>query len=760
VTDATSAVNAIADDLKDGVTALCDGLKAAVDGVLAVFKAAVQAAVTLAQAALTGDWGTVARMVIDGVLAALGIDPAAFYALVGTAQDSLEKIVENPSAFVGHLVDAVKLGFHQFGDNFWPHLQSGLLEWLTGTFSGIGLRMPASFDVAGIFDLVCQVLGLTWPRLRTKVVDVIGEDNTDRLEHVAGYLQTLVTGGFAALWEQVQQDLSNLWDMVVGGIRDWLVQNVVQQALLKLATMWNPIGALFELIQTAWNAYQWLRQNAQRIFGLVQAVVTSISNIVAGDIGGAADLVEGSLARLVPIAISLFADLIGLGGIADQVRAIIEQVQTAVDEAIDALIERVLAMFKGDEPDGDGDGDEGDTGEEDEWWKATQTFTAASGTHTLLFVGEGENAVLTIHSVERPLAEYVARLRDLLRGTPEEAELGAEGSGDPATVTGIQQEIYEKKIDANGGLAYSSYTHKRGSEINALLLEMANILRELPDPDSPDGLPGARPASVIDYDAPHPTKAAGLMASDSLDGSGVVAKLTSVPGSEVGSMATYRSALYQSLDNQRGIAIAPGHLLNHHLYGSGSKAENIAPVTRSVNNLMGPRVEEEVQKMIFSENRAVQYSVTVNWPTPGSPRGGPNSLPEDKLLPVSVVVTVREYTFPAQAFAGASQADLVKALSDWSNWILGDVLPISPPPFELAVPDTPVGASAVDRVKADMDSRRADIKGGRVKWRDISRAHHLNRGFSEEQLNELLDYFNSLAGGAASSSSDDDGGGA
>jgi hypothetical protein len=361
VNAAKTAVNAVADSLKTAVTALCDGLKAGIEAAIAAFKAAVQAAVTFVQALVTGDWSLVAKMVLDGILQALGIDPAAFYALVGKAQDSLEKIVADPGAFVGHLIDAVKLGFSQFGTNFWTHLQSGVVQWLFGTFSDAGIRMPARFDIAGIFDLVTQVLGLTWDRLRVKVVGLIGEENTERLEFVSGYLNALVQGGFAGLWEKVQQDLSNLWDMVIGGVKDWLIQNVVQQAILKIATMWNPAGAIFQLIQTAWNAYQWLRQNAQRIFGLAQAVVDSIAAITAGNITGAANWIEQSLAKLVPVAISLFADLIGLGGLADEIRTIIQNVQKAVDDAIDALIERVKALFKGkedDEGDGEGDGEQ------------------------------------------------------------------------------------------------------------------------------------------------------------------------------------------------------------------------------------------------------------------------------------------------------------------------------------------------------------------------------------------------------------------
>jgi Domain of unknown function (DUF4157) len=347
VNAAKTAVNAIADGLKQAVTALCDSLKASLDAAIAAFRAGVQVAATLAQALVTGDWQLVAKMVLEGILRLLGIDPGAFYALIGKAQDSIEKIIENPGAFVGHLIDAVKLGFKQFGQNFWNHLKSGVVQWLFGTFAEAGITMPAKFDVAGIFDLVCQVLGLTWPRLRGKVVKVIGEKNTERLELVAKYLEALVTGGFAGLWEQVQQDLSGLWDMVVGGVKDWLLEKLVQQAIIKIATMWNPAGAIIQLIQTAWNVYQWVRENAQRIFGLVQAIVDSMANIVAGNITGAANFIEASLAKLVPIAISLFANLLGLGGIADKIKGIITKIQSKVDQAIDKLIERVTKLFKG-----------------------------------------------------------------------------------------------------------------------------------------------------------------------------------------------------------------------------------------------------------------------------------------------------------------------------------------------------------------------------------------------------------------------------
>jgi len=376
-----AALQKVSDGLKKSVTSVCGWLKSAASAVAKGFKAAVEMATKLGHALITGDWKAFGKMVLEGVLSLLGIDPAAFYAFIGKVGDSIGKIIAHPGAFVGHLVDAVKLGFHQFGQHFWAHLQRGLMEWLFGTISKTGITLPAKFDLAGVFDVVCQVLGLTRPRMRDKVVKLVGEKNTARFESILHHIEALMTGGFAGLWEQVQQDLSGLWDTILSGVKQWLITQVVEQAIRTLAMMWNPIGALLKLIETAWNLYKWVRENAQRIAGLLHAVVDSMANIVDGNIGTAANLIESSLARLVPIAISLFANLLGIGGIAETVKGIIAKVQTKVDQAIDKLIDRVVKMFKGK---GDGKKDDSKPDERTPEQKQADVTKAANEATQLL----------------------------------------------------------------------------------------------------------------------------------------------------------------------------------------------------------------------------------------------------------------------------------------------------------------------------------------------------------------------------------------
>lgn len=343
---ATKAINAIADSLKAAVTAVANLIKTVVNKAITIFRSAVQAATASISALLRGDWSEFALIALEAVLKILGIDPEDFYAFVGRAKDTILKILSNPIAFVKNLIGAIKLGFQQFGNNFLTHFKNGVLEWLFGTFAEAGFQMPSSFDVAGVFTLVAQVLGINMPGLSSQVAGLVGAEDPEQVQFIEENLEPLLANGFAGLWKELQQDLSTLWEDVVGGAQQWIMQQVVLQAALKVATMWNPAGALVQLIRTAWAIYLWVKENAQRIKRLLTSIVSSIADIAAGNIAGAANNIEAALATLVPITISLFASLVGVTGIAGKLKALILKLRAKVDKAIDKLLKRIKAKYK------------------------------------------------------------------------------------------------------------------------------------------------------------------------------------------------------------------------------------------------------------------------------------------------------------------------------------------------------------------------------------------------------------------------------
>ena len=78
----------------------------------------------------------------------------------------------------------------------------------------------------------------------------------------------------------------------------------------------------------------------------VNSIIDSIGAIAKGSIGVAIEKVEGALAKALPLAISFLASLLGLGGISDKIRSIIDAVRSPINKAIDFVVGGAVKAFK------------------------------------------------------------------------------------------------------------------------------------------------------------------------------------------------------------------------------------------------------------------------------------------------------------------------------------------------------------------------------------------------------------------------------
>jgi hypothetical protein len=261
--------------------------------------------------------------------------------------DVIKGILADPIGFLGNLIAAIKQGVGQFVSNIWTHLKAGFMKWLFGALADAGIEIPPGLpSLPSILKLVLSVLGLTYERMRAKAVKLLGPTAVTIIEKVIEYVRALITGGPAALWEKVQQDLGMLKQMVIDAIQDWIVTTIIKQATVKLLSMFNPAGAFVQACIMIYNTVMFLIERAAQIMAFVEAVINSVSAIASGAIGGAAAWIERSLANAIPIVIGFLAALIGLGGISKKIRETIEKVQGIVDRAIDKAIGKVIEMVK------------------------------------------------------------------------------------------------------------------------------------------------------------------------------------------------------------------------------------------------------------------------------------------------------------------------------------------------------------------------------------------------------------------------------
>ena len=276
--------------------------------------------------------------------AVMGAGGARILAILKRGRDTFNVIIRDPVTFVGHLVRAGKLGFQQFMAKGLQYLQQGVVGWLLGALEGAGLQLPAQFDLRGVLSLVLQVLGLTYANIRAKLVRATSEAFVARLEQVFDFLRILVTQGPAAAWQKILEYVGNLRDLVLDGIKAWVMRTVVGQAVVRILSMLNPAGAVIQAIMATYNTVMFFIERINQITDVVEAYVNSIAAIAAGNIGAAANRVEQTMGRMVPVIIGFLARLLGLGGISDTIRGLLARIRQPVDTALDRVVGWVVAQ--------------------------------------------------------------------------------------------------------------------------------------------------------------------------------------------------------------------------------------------------------------------------------------------------------------------------------------------------------------------------------------------------------------------------------
>ncbi len=255
-------------------------------------------------------------------------------------------IIADPIGFLGNLVSGVMGGLKRFVAHIGTHLQNALVEWLFGALGGAGIRLPGKLDGEGILDLATQVLGLTYTNIRSRVARVVGEPVVAEMEEKVELFRTLMTVGLGGLWDLVSDKLADLEDMVLGKIKDWVIERVIRAGIDWIIGLLNPVAAFIKACKAIYEIVMFIAERAKQVMEFVDAVLDSISAIAKGDTGAAEEKVESALAHALPLAIGFLASLLGLGGISETVKSIVAAVRRPVERAIDFVVMGIARTFK------------------------------------------------------------------------------------------------------------------------------------------------------------------------------------------------------------------------------------------------------------------------------------------------------------------------------------------------------------------------------------------------------------------------------
>lgn len=376
------------------------------------------------------------RAIINGLLRLLGIPPPVFWSVVEKIRQAISDIADDPVGFVGNLVAALKQGFEGFFERFEEHVIAGFWEWLFSGLGSVGVQLPSDYTPRSLITFALQLMGITWPRIREILVRHVGEENVALVEQAWELVSTLIEQGPEGIFNMLRErlDPGRILQEILEAAVEFMVEALIRQVAIRVIALFNPVGAIIQAIELIYKVLKWIFQNAARIFRLIEAVVNTIADIIAGNIGAVAAAVEGALASLVPIVIDFLAGLLGLGDLPDEIAGVIRRLQDfvlgIVDRIIGWLVGRARALLAalglGEEEEEEVDGAE----REDVELGASVPFAVDGERHRQWVDLVGEEAVLMVEStpqqVEARLAGWEGELDERF-GDDDEARYEATG---------------------------------------------------------------------------------------------------------------------------------------------------------------------------------------------------------------------------------------------------------------------------------------------------------------------------------------------
>jgi hypothetical protein len=295
----------------------------------------------------------IVKIVIEAILIVMNFPFDLINNIITRAMAAFENIKRDPVAFLKNLLRAIKQGFIQFFDNILQHLIQGLVGWLMSELRDAGVPELTDLSLRGVIAWVLEVLGISMEKIWEKLAahPRIGPQRVARirsmintLEGIWTFIKDVQERGMAAIWDKIQEQLSNLWNTILDAVKNWVMEQIINRMVTRLLSMLDPTGimAVVNSVIAIYNAIQSFIKYLREMLEVINSFVNGVAEIAEGNITTAANYLERTMARAMPVVIGFLANQVGLSGIGRRVGEMIERAREMVDEALTWLVNKAV----------------------------------------------------------------------------------------------------------------------------------------------------------------------------------------------------------------------------------------------------------------------------------------------------------------------------------------------------------------------------------------------------------------------------------
>ncbi len=604
--DAADEINTKFDELEESVNSKQDEL---IDSLADQYNAALEEVDARIEEMKAANRGLIdmALDAIAGVIKTIIEIKNMLTELLAGAISAIGAIISDPIGFLGNLISGIGQGFTNFGANILTHLQSGLIQWLTGTLGPVGITIPDDlFSLKGIFSLVAQILGITWDFIRRKAVKLLGEPMVQALETGFEIFMIIKNDGINGLWEYLKEQFNDLKETVIDAIKSMVITTVIEAGIKWVLGLMNPASAFVKACMMIIDVVRFFIERGSQIIELVKAFVDGVKAVASGSVSAVAAAIENALARALPVVIGFLASLLGIGGLARKVQKIIGKIRKRIDKAVDKLIMKAKSAFKGLVKKGKAKA-KGLLQSFVDWLGFKKTFkTADKKSHKLYVKGEGKNAELWVQSTPKKvkdlldnhpdqsnpaLGEARKHMNDFYASAPELAKLDAQYE----TATGAKQKTIAGKI------------RKHIEGVTGTVTKLAEALKTL-------GIDGTMDATVLTKIDPNSGK---LLTSKSAK------PLTALPGNTKGNPNAagagdipgwphLTKVKNSGVDDKIFDKYVRFHIIHDQMHGPANDT-NLVAATKDANNDYYRNVEIQILRKLYTPGTIMYLDVTLSY---------------------------------------------------------------------------------------------------------------------------------------------------
>lgn len=305
-------------------------------------KSILETAASKVRNLVTGSARKLAEIAITAITAGLGPVGKRIMASLAQAGDIITQVLKNPGQFAKNLMNALKQGFTGFVTRSATWLQKGLGDFLTGSAN---IQMPKNLNVEGVLMTALSIMDLTYDALRGRLVKELGpgaEKKIAFMETAGGALGQLKGGVGKA--PEMKSIASKVGGEVLGGIKTEVTETLVKKGIAKVALMFNPAGAAIGAIMAAWSTIQTVIDKGKQIMSVIMNALSSIREIAAGNVAGAARFIENTVGKALPVVFSFAANFLGIGNIGTRIKNLVKGMRQKL--GIDKVINGIIARLK------------------------------------------------------------------------------------------------------------------------------------------------------------------------------------------------------------------------------------------------------------------------------------------------------------------------------------------------------------------------------------------------------------------------------